>query len=195
MSWLSGWAKRRKITIDNTNIDSDLTHFPVPVPLGTAVGQSDQDVSDIFDELGSESLKIAVTKSDGTTQIYAEVEQWDEASEKALLWVSKSDLTLTAASTTELYLYYDSTKADNTTYIGTSGNRTEVWDSDFVAVYTLAQDPTGGTGCILDSTGNGHHGTPQGSMTSGDLVDGLIGLALELDGNDDYIEIPSSTDF
>lgn len=51
MAWLGTWAKRRKITVDADQIDSDLTHFPVPIVLGTSVGQSNQDVSDIFDEL------------------------------------------------------------------------------------------------------------------------------------------------
>lgn len=194
MAWLSGWAKRRKITIDNTNIDSDLTHFPVPVVLGISVGQSAQDVSNIFDEVGSNSSKIAITKSDGTTQIYAEIELWDATAEDALLWVSKSDLTISAASVTELYIYYDSSHADNTTYIGTPGNRTEVWNSDFAAVYTMAQDPSGGADCIIDSTGNGNHGTPHGSMTSADLVDGQIGKAIDFDGSDDFIVVGDSTD-
>jgi hypothetical protein len=193
--WLDDWAKRIKITIDNTNIDSDLTHFPVPIVLGTSVGQSDQDVSDIFDELGANSLKIAITKSDGTTQIYGEIEQWDTANEKALIWVSKSDLTLSASSTNELYFYYDVNQPDNTDYIGTAGNRTEVWNSSFAAVYTMAQDPSGGTGCIIDSSSNTNHGTPYGSMTGEDLVSGLIGKAIEFDGLDDAIVVPNTYDF
>ena len=133
----SSWAYRRKITIDNTNIDSDITYFPIPIVLGVAVGQSDQDVTDIFDELGSEFKKIAITKSDGITQIYAEVEQWDVGNEKAVIWVSKSDLIIMTASVTELYIYYDSTKVDNTTYIGTPGNRIEVWDINYKGVFHL----------------------------------------------------------
>jgi hypothetical protein len=191
MAWLGTYAYRREITVDNTNVDSDLTHFPVPIVLGTSVGQSSQDVSDIFDEVGASYLKIAVTKADGTTQIYAEVEQWDLGNEKAVVWVSKSDLTIASAATTTLYIYYDSTQADNTTYVGVSGSTPgqSVWDSNFAAVYHMAQDPSGGAGCILDSTVNANHGTPQGSMTSGDLVDGLIGKAIEFDGSDDCINI------
>lgn len=49
--WLGTWANRRKITVDNTNIDSDLTHFPVGIRLGSVVGQSFQDVSDVFSTL------------------------------------------------------------------------------------------------------------------------------------------------
>jgi hypothetical protein len=58
-------GKRIKITIDNTNIDSDLTHFPVPIVFGASVGQSDQDVSDIFDALELASVDDNFTGDDG----------------------------------------------------------------------------------------------------------------------------------
>ena len=77
MGWLSGWSKRIKITVDNTYIDNDLTHFPIPILLGESVGQTNIDVSDIFDVLGVNSKKIAVTKSDGLTQLYVEIERWN----------------------------------------------------------------------------------------------------------------------
>jgi hypothetical protein len=67
-----------------------------------------------------------------------------------------------------------------------------VWNSDFAAVYTMAQDPSGGADCIIDSTSNANHGTPGGSMTSGDLVDGDIGKAIDFDGSDDWVDIGSS---
>jgi hypothetical protein len=87
-------------------------------------------------------------------------------------------------------LYYDGTKDDNTTYIGDTGGAAaqNVWDSNFAAVYHMAQDPSGGAGCILDSTSNTNHGTPNGSMVSGDLVDGILGKALDFDGIDDFID-------
>ncbi|MFA5436844.1 MAG: hypothetical protein WC372_12470, partial [Candidatus Neomarinimicrobiota bacterium] len=197
MGWLSDWAKRIEIIIDNTNIDSDLTHFPVPIVLGTSVGQADDDVSCVFDELGSDAnkKKIAVTKADGITEIYAEIELWDHANEKALLWVSKSDFVLSSTNTTSLFLYYDSAQSDNTSYIGEAGDTAaqNVWDSDFIAVYHMAQDPSGGADCILDSTSNENHGTPNGSMVSGDSVDGLLGKAINFNGSDAYIELNEIT--
>lgn len=198
MGWLSGWAKRVEITIDNTNIDSDLTHFPVPIPLGTSVGQDSDDVSFVFDELGSDAnrKKIAVTKSDGTTEIYVEIEFWNDSNEKALLWVSKSGLTISSGSTTTLYLYFDSTQSDNTSYVGDTGDSPaqNVWDSDYCGVWHLAQDPSGGSGAVKDSTSNGNDMTSGGSMTSGDLVDGLLSgqKAIDFDGTDDYLDLETN---
>ena len=186
---LSGYSQYQKLTLDSSKIDSDLSHFPLPIPLGTAVGLTDADVTDIFDEVGSDYLKIAVTMADGDTQLYVEVEQWDAANEKALLWVSRDTWTIASASDTEIYLYFDSTAADNTGYVGTPGSRSEVWNSDFAAVYTMAQDPAGGTDSIIDSTSNANHGTPNGGMGSSNLVDADIGKAIQFDGADDYISI------
>jgi hypothetical protein len=59
----------------------------------------------------------------------------------------------------------------------------------------MAQDPSKGTNCILDSTGNNNHGTPQGTLTSDDLVDGLVGKALEFDGVDDGIDCNFNTNY
>jgi len=184
MAWLSDWAKRIEITVDNTNIDSDLTHFPIPIVLGTAVGQSSDDVSAVFDELTSDAnrKKIAVTKDDGTTQIYVEIERWDDANEEAVLWVSKSDLELSSSGASTLYLYYDSTKADNTTYVGdtTDAVAQNVWDGNYTYV---SHD-----GGMTDSVGS-NSGTDNCDATGND---GLLGNGKEFDGNGDHVALNST---
>lgn len=191
MAWLGTWAKRIEVTISNSNVDSDLTDFPVLLYLSASSGSGGDDVSAIFDELTSDAnrKKIAVTSSDGTTELYVEIERWDDASEKAWLWVKVPSVA--AASVTTLYIYYDSAQSDNTAYVGdTESTPAEnVWDSDFVLVWHMAEDPSGGTGCIKDSTSNNKDGTPAGTMTSGDLVDGQIGKGIEFDGLDDNIAV------
>lgn len=190
MAWLSGWEHRLKLTVADTNVDGDLTNFPILVYLSTASGVGDVDVSVVFDELTSDAnrKKIAVTTSDGETQCYVEIERWDDASEKAWLWVKVPSILASGGAV--LYLYYDSSHADNTTYVGDTGDAAaqSVWDSNFIGVWHMGQDPNGDpSGGILDSTSNGYNGTPSGSMTSADLVDGLIGKAIDFDGSDDAI--------
>jgi len=190
MGWLSDWAKRIELTIDNTNVDSDLADFPVLIYISAASGIGAVDASAVFDELISDAnrKKIAVTTSDGTTQCYVEIERWDDANEKAWLWVKVPSVA--AASSTALHLYYDSTKADNTSYVGdtTDAVTHNVWDSNFVGVWHMAQDPNGdGADAIKDSTSNQNDGTPYGTMTTADLVDGKIGKAIDFDGVNDYL--------
>ena len=83
MGWLSGWTKRVKVTIDHTDIDATLSNFPILLYLSSASGRNAEDITFIFDEIGANKLKIAITTSDGETQCYAEVEYWDSANEKA----------------------------------------------------------------------------------------------------------------
>ena len=56
------WAKRIEITVSNTNIDSDLDHFPLLLTLGTSVGTGSEDVSAIFDMFDSGGSDIARDK-------------------------------------------------------------------------------------------------------------------------------------
>jgi hypothetical protein len=125
----------------------------------------------------------------GTTQLPVEIEHWDEVNQKAVLHTKVP--TYAAAADGELILSYDSSQEDNDDYVGETGSTPaqSVWDSNFAAVYHMAQDPSGGAGCILDSTANANHGTPAGSMTSDDLVDGMYGKALDFDGTDDYVDL------
>jgi len=194
MGWLSGWAKRIKITVESDQVDAALSNFPVPIYLSAASGISDDDVSCVFDELTSDAnrKKIAVTTDDGTTQCYVEIERWDDASEKA--WLHVKLPSISESADTDLYLYYDSSQADNTTYVGdtTDAAAQSVWDSNYVGVWHMGQDPSGGSNAIKDSTSNARHGTSAGSMTSGDLVDGKFGKAIDFDGSNDYISVADS---
>jgi hypothetical protein len=188
VSWLSGWAYRKEITIDETKVSDSLIHFPIPIYISSSSGQTSQDLTDIFIEVGENWQNIAVTKDDGVTQLYVEVDTWSSSTGKALLWVSKVDLIISDTDPTKLFIYFDSSK-DNITHVGTAGEKPEVWDTYTGIRLGLSQEPTGGTDCILDSTSNNNNGTPFGSMTSNDIVDGYIGKAIDFDGVNDYIRV------
>lgn len=186
---LSSWADYFRIEIDNTNVDSVLTDFPVYLNLSTTSGTTSADVSDIFTDLGANSLKTAVFTDDETTECYVEIERWDNAGNKAELWVRVPSVSNSAK--TVLYFAYDNGQSDNTTYVGVIGSTPgqTVWDANFVAVYHMNQDPDGDpTDAIKDSTTNANHGTPNGAMTTADLVDGQIGKGIDFEGADDRLD-------
>ncbi len=189
---LSGWANRIKLTIASSETGSDLTNRPVLVRISSSCGKSSYDASAIFDEVGASKLKIAVgTSSD--VECYVEIEHWDDSAELAILHVKVP--TVSSSSSTVLYLYYDSTHIDNTTYVGDIGSTPgiAVWSNSYHRVYHLSQDPSGGAGCILDSTGNSDS-TPNGTMTSGDLVNMGVFKGIDFDGSDDDIPVDLGTD-
>jgi len=183
------WAKRIKIDIDSTKVDDILVDFPVLVRLGESVGLANTDVTDVFD---TSKNKIAITAGDGTSQLYTEIEYWSSIEKEAVLWTKVSRIS--SDENSSIYLYYDNEREDNTDYVGETGTQPaqNVWDDNFVGVWHMSQDPSGGANSIYDSTSNNNHGTPNGSMTSGDLVDGQVGKAIDFDGTDDYIQMSNT---
>lgn len=181
MGWLSGWDKRIKLTVDHSKIDADLSHFPVTVILSSTHGDC------VFDELISDAnrLKIAFTKSDGTTQMYGEIEKWDDANESAIIHVSLSGWSISSSVDTDFYMYYDSGHVDNTSYIGdidsTPGH--SVWDSNFKLVCHMV-DAT--TSTVKDSTSNGNDGTKRAANEPVEAT-GKVGKGQDFDGTDDKI--------
>jgi len=189
---LSGWAAKKTLLIIVPSQSSALSDFPILINLSASSGTTSFDCSVVFDELGTNSKKIAVEDVATGNECYVEIENWE--SDNAQLHVKVP--TILTSGARQLKLYYDSTHADNTTYIGDAGSSVgqNVWDSNFVAVYHLCQDPSVGGACVLDSTSNGNDGTPNGTMTTADLVDGLVGKGLDFDGVNDYIAVPHSTE-
>jgi len=187
MSWLSGYDKRIKLTIPNTNIDSDLNDFPVTVFFTSTQAE------EIFTEFDADSdyMKCAFTSSDGTTQLYAEKELFDDSESKAIYHVKVTSVSSSAG--TDIYYYYDNNASDNTTYIGaintTAGEN--VWDSNFKAVYHMV-DAT--TSTILDSTSNSNDGTKKAANEPIEAA-GKVGQGQDFDGTDDYIKIGTMGNF
>jgi len=179
MAWLTDWAKRIELDIDYTNkIGASVTQFPVTIFLKSGNG----DTTKVFDEVGANSKKIAVTESDGTTELKVEIEQWDNTNKVGVLHTSLSSWTI--SSNTSIYLYYDNTHADNSNVgnIGETAGKA-VWDSNFKGVWHLKDDDTSH---VKDSSSNGNNGTKKGAGEPAE-TDGKIGKGQSFDGTDDYI--------
>lgn len=164
---LAGWnpLNRFKIEVDNSVIDSDLDWFPLVSKINSSAGKTSTDLTPVFDEVGANYLKIAITKDDDT-ELFVEIEKWDDTGEEAVLWISRSTLTVLAASTTTLYLYYDNTHADNTAFVATQGSRTEVYNTNTKCSYHLSE----ASGNRTDSTSNNNDLTEEDGT-----VDGVVG--------------------
>jgi len=192
MGLLSGWAWRVKLTIDHADITSALANFPVLIYLSPSSGRNSADMSCVFDELGSDAnrKKIAVTTSDGTTECYVEIEKWDDANEHAWLWVKVPNIA--SGADTDLYLYYDSTHADNTAHVGdpNSTPAENVWDANFKFVSHMRDDPD--TSHVRDSTSNDNDGAKRTTGEPAVTTLGKIDDAQDFDGSNDYISIPDN---
>ena len=184
VAWIKGWRHRIKITIDADDIDGDLTDFPILIYLSGSSGIDSDDVTAVFDEVGANSLKIAVTSGCGC-ECYVEVEEWDNGGEEAWLWVKVPSIDDTVD--TILYLYYDNTHADNTDYVGipNSAVAENVWDN-FGLVSHMLDDPNNAN--IRDSTTNDNDGVKTGANEPIEIA-AQIYNGQDFDGGDDLITI------
>jgi len=160
LDWLSGWSNRKKITIKHTQVDEDLTNFPLLVKL-----TANADLSGAL----STGYDVRFTQSDGTTILPYERESWTGGAGTAVtanLWVKVP--TITTAADTDLWLYYGNSSATD------GQDATNVWDSNFKGVYHLNQS----SGTILDSTENANNLTAYGSPTYGATCQTGLGLTL-----------------
>jgi len=114
-----------------------------------------------------------------------EIEEYDETTDNRLVaWVRIPVLDFD--NNTTIYLYYG-----NAAVTAATQNPTGVWDSNYVGVWHLKEDPTGGAPQHLDSTSNDNDGTAQ-AMESADSVDGNMDKALNFDPSSEYVQIPNS---
>ncbi|MDD5701607.1 MAG: DUF2341 domain-containing protein, partial [Dehalococcoidales bacterium] len=192
--WLSGWANRVPLTVDQSKIDANLTDFPVLVSLGKSSGMNEKDLSQVIDQLGNNSLKIALTTSDGVTQCYAEIDKWDTLNKQAYLWVKMPSISSSGDNT--FYLYYDPSQTDNSAYVGPAGSEAaqNVWDDSFKTILHMGEDTGTAPGNYKDSTSSAHHATAGDSGAVPSLSEGKIGDSQSFAGGD-YLQIPDHNDF
>ncbi|NHJ13847.1 MAG: DUF2341 domain-containing protein [Candidatus Thorarchaeota archaeon] len=175
----------KKIVIDHTQVVSDLQGFPV--------------LLDIWDEdlhLESQTDGDDIAFLCNGQVIPHEIDSYNKLGNGThahlTAWVKVPYLS-SVQDTTIIMVYGDDD-------LGKQENPSEVWDSDFSAVWHLGENPAQPQWSstyadylphqpqILDATSPRNDGTSYGTMTSGDLVQGVVGGAIDLEGTDDYLD-------
>lgn len=177
-AWFSSsWLYRKSLTIDSDQVSGtgDLTNFPI------LVSRTD---SDLQANAQADSDDIVFTSSDGVTQLDHEIEKYTSGTGTLVAWVEIP--TLDGDADTIIYMYYGNSGAT------AQENPTGVWDSNYVGVWHMSEDPSGIAPQILDSTNNNLDLTSAGSMTTGDLIASKVGDGIDLDGTNDYLTINDS---
>ncbi len=162
--WNTNWEFRRDIYIQNSYIDATLTDFPVLINISDAI-------ADKMD--GGASLRFVNTLND--TVFNYQMDTWTDGSER-LVWVAVDSVSNSAL--THFNMYYGNTGAGN-------ASTNAVWDANYLGVYHLHD--SGAT--AIDYTSGGNNGTYQGSLST--PVSGICGNGQDLDGNGDYISLPT----
>ncbi len=172
--WLDGWDYRKKITIDNTYVNSDLTDFPLYVYFDDATIHSH-----LSDQTNATDVRF--THKDGTTPLHYEREYYDGTS-KGYFWVRVPHIE--SSTTTDIYIYYNNSGAED------GSDPDAVWDANYVGVWHMNENQIAGG--VQDSSGGGHTLTNSGT----DDIAGKISQGRDfIDANNDYMEAAHSDDW
>ncbi|MEM9326822.1 MAG: DUF2341 domain-containing protein, partial [Bacteroidota bacterium] len=173
-TFVGDYIFRTLIVIDHIKVEcsTPLSDFPVLVrfdgatDLLTTTGkiQSTDGYDIFFTDLANNPLDF-------------ELERYDGVQGDLVAWV-KTDLKCNADS--EFFMYF----GDCTPPV-VDPSTPATWSNGYDGVYHLDEDPSAGT--ATDASGNGNDGMPSGFGGDNRVV-GQIGLGIELDGNDDYVD-------
>lgn len=108
---LAGWSADKKIVLTVSGTDDTLVNFPLTVYLGSSVGKTSYNVTDIFSDLGANKYRMAAEYVASGTECYIEIDNWDYINSKATLYIKVP--TCLSGTATTLNLYYDVNHADN----------------------------------------------------------------------------------
>jgi len=171
-SWYdSDWLYRKKITINHTKVDDNLTDFPILISTTS---------NDFASKAQSDCDDILFTQSDGKTKIPHEIEYYASSTGQLVAWVKTN---LSSTTDTELYIYYGNSAASN------QQETTSVWDDNYIGVYHLNEP----SGIIYDSTQYSNNGTTSGGTTY--ETTGQIATALEFSGGTGKIDLGNPSEF
>jgi len=171
-----GWQFRKKITINHTQVESDLENFPF------LVSTIDSDLITHAQDDGDDILFM-----DGkgvSTRQFHEIEYFDGSNGELISWVNSANLSST--QDTILYLYYGNPDTNN------QQAPELVWDLNYQGIWHLSED---GTGLRKDSTSNYRHATAKNYDGDEATSNGMIDGADVFDGNNDHLRTGVSFDY
>ncbi len=159
------WINRKKITIDNSAQNENLTDFPVLVVLNSS--RID------YSKTRNSGQDIRFYDSDGITALPYEIEKWDESA-NSYVWVKIPQIDALSSSD-YFYIYYNNSSASD------GQNVTSVWDTSYKTVLHM------NGGATNSSATSGNDGTDNGTSD----ITGQIGNARDFNGITTSITIPS----
>ena len=133
--FVSRYDKRIKFTIDSSKIDAELIWIPITTFFTATQAE------EIFAEFDSDDDfdRGAFTKADGSTQLFADCELFDDSESLGNYHVSRDGWVIASGVDTDYYFYYDKDAEHNTTYISKSGGvaAQSVYDDNTIAAYHM----------------------------------------------------------
>lgn len=155
----AAWSYRVSVTVDDAQVPTTQTSFPVFVDLSDLP-------ADFHTNVKTDGCDIRVVESDETTETAFELVTYDSTTDTGELHFMADSLTGSGGGDTVFYIYYGNSGASCYAVTDTYGTQ-NVW-SAYEAVWHF-QGTVGSTEKKSDATGNGHNltevNTPAGAAT------------------------------
>ncbi len=174
MADFTAWEAYKAITVQDANVDGNLTDFPCLVVLA-----ADGDVGGRSQAAGQD---LRFTLSDGTTQLPHEIENFaiDGTPEaNGNIWVKVPSIAASGGASIRIYYGNDGASDGQDT--------TNVWDANYLSVYHLSEGDSTAAGFYKDSTSNANHGTLTDANGNTVQADGKIYKGMDFFGDADVI--------
>ncbi|MFX1376531.1 MAG: DUF2341 domain-containing protein [Promethearchaeota archaeon] len=165
----------KTITVDHNLVSGTGSHLNFPL----LISLLDEDLHDDVQPDGDD-IAFSVNGKWLNHQIEVFNQTYSGNQAQLVAWVKIPFLS--TVEDTNITMYYSNSTMDS------RENPTEVWDTNYVGVWHLNEDPSGIAPQMKDSTINPSDGSSSGFMTASDQVSGMIGDALDFDGVDDHVD-------
>ena len=183
--WNTGYLFKKQINLAHGQVSggADLSNYPALISMTDANLKTIANGGYVQNSSGFDIVFIDSTEA---TKLDHEIEHYVATTGEIEMWVRIPTLSHTAD--TIIYMYF------NNVSISTSQeNKTGVWDSNYLGVWHLKEDPSGTAPQMKDSTSNANNGTTEGSMTSGESVSAQIYNGLSFNGTSQDISVANSS--
>lgn len=188
MAFPDGWGRKCALTIDSAHIDSTLTNF-------TAVFTQDMLPSEMFDADGSYpaldgggDVRFS-SDEDGVTRLACDVRVFETDNNPAngVADIAVKIPSISSSTDTTIYVWYNKSGESQPVSSDTYG-RNNTYDSGFLLVYSMSENPASSAPQFIDRTGNGNSGTTTGNPTN---ISGVAADGVNFDGSGDSVAIPT----
>ena len=164
------WKCRQQITIHGSSVEATLTNFPVSIVITDTANP-------VFSSARGDGRDILFTSSNEVTKLNHDLEYYIGTGTPSMCaWVNIP--TLVSTSDTIIYMYYGCPGA------GTQESKAATWNSNYIAVYHLKEDPSNHTaGFFKDSTSNANNASADAVMVASEETAGLLDGSINFFGN------------
>ncbi len=138
--WNSNWNYRKLITVNSSQVENDLTNFPILVSV------SDIDLASKAQDDGDD---IAFVLDSDNTRLNHEIENFNDTTGELIAWVNVTSLS--SSVDTLIWMYYNNSDCSS------QENISGTWDSNYVGVWHFNNDS------LDDSTSYGYDGVNSGT--------------------------------